>query len=201
MNIYEVLRSPRITEKNTMLAAQSKYTFNVAREATKLEIKAAVEKMFNVQVVAVNTISNHGEIKRAGRTRQHRTAGERARQMRVWQERRELVRGGVASAFAGHAEGAVDLVGGVGRRRDVAGAVQVVALQVGGLVVLHVGGLHEPGLGREEEGAVDARGLELLHRHRVLRTKQPSRQNTDCTNPARLRHGWRPSVGIDPPFG
>jgi large subunit ribosomal protein L23 len=67
MNIYEVLRSPRITEKNTMLAEQNKYTFNVAREATKLEIKAAVEKMFSVRVVHVNTINNHGEIKNVGR--------------------------------------------------------------------------------------------------------------------------------------
>lgn len=69
MNIYEVLRSPRITEKNTMLGDHNKYTFNVARDATKLEIKAAVEKMFNVRVVHVNTISNHGEVKRVGRAR------------------------------------------------------------------------------------------------------------------------------------
>jgi len=67
MNIYEVLRGPRITEKNTMLADQSKYTFNVAREATKLEIKQAVERMFNVRVTAVNTINNHGETKRVGK--------------------------------------------------------------------------------------------------------------------------------------
>lgn len=69
MNIYEVLRSPRITEKNTMLGDLQKYTFNVAREATKLEIKAAVERMFKVRVVKVNTINNHGEMKRVGRKR------------------------------------------------------------------------------------------------------------------------------------
>lgn len=67
MNIYEVLRGPRITEKNTALAAQNKYTFNVALEATKIEIKQAVEQMFNVHVVKVNTITTHGEIKRVGR--------------------------------------------------------------------------------------------------------------------------------------
>ena len=67
MNIYEVLRSPRITEKNTMLGELNKYTFNVARPATKLEIKQAVEKMFNVRVVKVNTITHHGEMKRVGR--------------------------------------------------------------------------------------------------------------------------------------
>jgi large subunit ribosomal protein L23 len=67
MNLYEVLRRPRITEKNTLLAEQSKYTFDVARAATKQEIKQAVERMFNVRVVAVNTITNHGEVKRAGR--------------------------------------------------------------------------------------------------------------------------------------
>lgn len=69
MNIYEVLRSPRITEKNTALAAQNKYTFNVAKAANKLEIKQAVEKMFNVRVTAVNTITHHGEMKRTGRAR------------------------------------------------------------------------------------------------------------------------------------
>ena len=73
MNIYEVLRSPRITEKNTMLAEQNKYTFNVARHATKQEIKQAVEKMFNVHVVAVNVITRHGENKRVGPYRRIKT--------------------------------------------------------------------------------------------------------------------------------
>jgi len=73
MNIYEVLRGPRITEKNTALAAQNKYTFDVAMAATKLEIKQAVEKMFSVQVVKVNTITTHGEIKRVGKYGRNRT--------------------------------------------------------------------------------------------------------------------------------
>ena len=67
MNIYEVLRGPRITEKNTALASLNKYTFNVANEATKQEIKQAVEKMFNVHVTKVNTITHHGETKRVGK--------------------------------------------------------------------------------------------------------------------------------------
>ena len=73
MNVYEVLRSPRITEKNTMLAEQNKYTFNVARHATKQEIKQAVEKMFNVHVVAVNVVTRHGELKRVGPYRRIKT--------------------------------------------------------------------------------------------------------------------------------
>lgn len=69
MNIYEVLRSPRITEKNTLVGEQNKYTFNVARHATKLEIKAAVEKFFEVHVTKVNVITHHGELKHVGPNR------------------------------------------------------------------------------------------------------------------------------------
>jgi large subunit ribosomal protein L23 len=75
VNVYEVLRSPRITEKNTSLADQGKFTFNVAREATKVDVKIAVEKMFNVHVEAVNTITHHGELKRVGPNRHVRSKG------------------------------------------------------------------------------------------------------------------------------
>ncbi|MCL4507962.1 MAG: 50S ribosomal protein L23 [Chloroflexi bacterium] len=69
MNIYEVLRSPRITEKNTQLGVLNKYTFNVAPEATKLEIKQAVEFMFKVHVQTVNTMNRRGDERRVGRWR------------------------------------------------------------------------------------------------------------------------------------
>ena len=48
MHLYEVLRQPLITEKNTMLQAQGKYAFEVAEKANKHQIKQAVEKAFKV---------------------------------------------------------------------------------------------------------------------------------------------------------
>jgi large subunit ribosomal protein L23 len=69
MHSYDVLRRPVITEKNTMLTEQSKYTFEVAREANKPQIKEAVEKAFKVKVVSVNVIHVPGKMRRAGRQR------------------------------------------------------------------------------------------------------------------------------------
>ncbi len=67
MHLYEVLRRPLITEKNTMLQAQGKYVFEVAEEANKHQIKQAVEKVFKVKVVLVNVMTVPGKTKRVGR--------------------------------------------------------------------------------------------------------------------------------------
>jgi large subunit ribosomal protein L23 len=67
MHLYEVLRRPLITEKLTGLQAQSKYAFEVASEANKPQIKQAVEKAFDVKVAAVNVMTVHGKMRRAGR--------------------------------------------------------------------------------------------------------------------------------------
>ena len=67
MHLYEVLRRPLITEKNTMLQAQGKYAFEIAREANKQQIKQAVEKAFKVNVLAVNVMTVPGERRRVGR--------------------------------------------------------------------------------------------------------------------------------------
>ena len=67
MHLYEVLRRPLITEKNTVLQAEGKYAFEVAREANKLQIKQAVEKAFKVKVAAVNVMTVHGKKRRVGR--------------------------------------------------------------------------------------------------------------------------------------
>ena len=67
MHLYEVLRRPVITEKNTILQAQGKYAFEVAGGANKLQIKQAVEKAFNVQVTAVNVMGVPGKKRRVGR--------------------------------------------------------------------------------------------------------------------------------------
>jgi large subunit ribosomal protein L23 len=69
MHIYEVLRRPVITEKNTILIEQNKYTFEVAREANKAQIKQAVEHAFKVSVASVNVIHVPGKMRRAGRRR------------------------------------------------------------------------------------------------------------------------------------
>jgi len=57
MHLYEVLRRPLVTEKNTALQAQGKYAFEVAGEASKEQIKQAVEKAFNVTVTQVNVMT------------------------------------------------------------------------------------------------------------------------------------------------
>ncbi|MBI2885803.1 MAG: 50S ribosomal protein L23 [Chloroflexi bacterium] len=68
MHVYEVLRRPVVTEKSTLLQGQSKYVFEVATAANKAQIKEAVEKAFNVKVLAVNVSKVHGKIRRMGRT-------------------------------------------------------------------------------------------------------------------------------------
>ncbi len=61
---YDVVRSPHITEKSTMASEHNAVVFKVANDATKPEIKAAVEALFNVKVTAVNTIVQKGKTKR-----------------------------------------------------------------------------------------------------------------------------------------
>ena len=67
MQLFEVLRRPLVTEKNTALQAQSKYAFEVDRDANKVQVKQAVEKAFKVTVTAVNIITVRGKEKRVGR--------------------------------------------------------------------------------------------------------------------------------------
>ena len=61
---YDVIVSPAITEKSTMASEQNLVFFNVAKKASKPEIKAAVEALFGVKVMAVNTLVRKGKIKR-----------------------------------------------------------------------------------------------------------------------------------------
>ncbi|UCC16338.1 MAG: 50S ribosomal protein L23 [Dehalococcoidales bacterium] len=67
MHLYEVLRRPLITEKSTVLQAEGKYAFEVAREANKALVKEAVEKAFKVDVLKVNIINMKGKSRRLGR--------------------------------------------------------------------------------------------------------------------------------------
>ena len=60
---YDVILSPVITEKATMASEHNQVVFKVARDATKPQIKEAVEKLFDVKVKSVNTLVRKGKIK------------------------------------------------------------------------------------------------------------------------------------------
>ena len=60
---YDVILKPVITEKSMAGTAEKKYTFLVHPEANKSQIKEAVEKMYNVNVMDVNTLNYHGKRK------------------------------------------------------------------------------------------------------------------------------------------
>lgn len=61
---YDVIRTPAITEKSTLVSENNQVVFNVAKDASKPEIKAAVEALFGVKVKAVNTLVRKGKVKR-----------------------------------------------------------------------------------------------------------------------------------------
>ena len=61
---YDVVVAPHITEKSTMLSEHNAVVFKVAADASKPQIKAAVEALFGVTVTAVNTIVSKGKTKR-----------------------------------------------------------------------------------------------------------------------------------------
>lgn len=76
---HSIIRYPSITEKNTsMRETQNKYVFEVMRTATKPEIKEAVEKLFAVTVLSVNTILVKGKLKRMGRNVGYRSDWKKA---------------------------------------------------------------------------------------------------------------------------
>lgn len=67
MNLFDIIRRPLVTEKNTALQAQGKYGFEVNVNATKFQIKQAVEKGFKVNVTDVNVMMVRGRERRVGR--------------------------------------------------------------------------------------------------------------------------------------
>jgi large subunit ribosomal protein L23 len=62
--MYDIIRSPVITEKATQASEHNQVTFRVRKDASKPEIKAAIEGLFNVKVKAVNTLNQKGKVKR-----------------------------------------------------------------------------------------------------------------------------------------
>jgi large subunit ribosomal protein L23 len=67
VNLFEVIRRPLVTEKNTALQAAGKYGFEVDSDASKEQIKQAVEKGFKVTVTSVNVMTVRGKERRVGR--------------------------------------------------------------------------------------------------------------------------------------
>src|SRR5665647_2442730 len=62
----DIILAPVVTEKSTTVSVEGKYTFKVNPNATKIEIKNAVEKLFNVKVLRVNTMNLFGKNKKVG---------------------------------------------------------------------------------------------------------------------------------------
>ncbi len=62
--LFDVILSPVITEKATALSEHNKVVFRVAKNATKPQIKHAVERLFDVKVASVNTLVRKGKVKR-----------------------------------------------------------------------------------------------------------------------------------------
>ncbi len=68
MTARDIIIKPVITEKSmTGVASGNKYTFRVAKKATKIDIARAVEEIFNVKVAKVNTVNVRGRLRRQGR--------------------------------------------------------------------------------------------------------------------------------------
>ena len=91
---YDIIRRPVITEKAMNGAAWNQVTFNVARNATKPQIREAVETLFGVKVEAVNTLNQQGKVKR----------------FRGRKGRRNAVKKAVVTLAEGHR---VDVTGGI----------------------------------------------------------------------------------------
>jgi large subunit ribosomal protein L23 len=62
--LYDVIRAPLVTEKATLVSENNQVVFKVAITASKPDIKEAVERLFNVKVLAVNTLIRKGKMKR-----------------------------------------------------------------------------------------------------------------------------------------
>jgi large subunit ribosomal protein L23 len=69
MNEYDVVRRPIVTEKSSLLKdTGNQYVFEVQRDANKIEIKKAIEKLFKVKVVSVRVANMDGKVKKLGKS-------------------------------------------------------------------------------------------------------------------------------------
>ncbi len=77
-NAYDVIRAPAITEKSTLVSEHNQVVFKVANDATKADVKAAVESLFSVKVKAVNTQVRKGKMKAFRNIRSRQSDTKRA---------------------------------------------------------------------------------------------------------------------------
>ena len=63
---YDIIKRPVITEQSMAQTEMKRYTFEVAKDANKIEIAKAVEEIFGVKVAKVNTVRMQGKVKRTG---------------------------------------------------------------------------------------------------------------------------------------
>ncbi|MGI6204916.1 MAG: 50S ribosomal protein L23 [Anaerovoracaceae bacterium] len=75
---YDVILKPVVTERSMEDAQEKKYTFKVAKDANKTEVKMAVEEIFDVEVKNVNIMNVKGKLKRMGRTAGMTAASKKA---------------------------------------------------------------------------------------------------------------------------
>ena len=75
---YDIIKRPIITEKAALLAEKAVYTFEVAKDANKVEIKKAIEEIFGVKVVAIRTVNVHRKPKRMSRYEGFKSAYKKA---------------------------------------------------------------------------------------------------------------------------
>jgi len=78
MNSYDIIIKPVLSEKSYDGIPQKRYTFKVSPNATKTQIKIAVEEIFNVKVEKVNTMNVMGKMKRMGKTEGRRPGYKKA---------------------------------------------------------------------------------------------------------------------------
>ncbi len=78
MDPRDIIKKPIVTEKSTRLMEMNKYTFAVDRRANKIQIKEAIETIFNVRVLDVNTMQMLGKMKRMGRHEGRRPSWKKA---------------------------------------------------------------------------------------------------------------------------
>ena len=78
MTAYDIILEPILSEKSYDGIPNKRYTFKVAKTATKTQIKAAVEQVFGVKVAKVNTANYDGKLKRMGRNEGRRPAYKKA---------------------------------------------------------------------------------------------------------------------------
>ncbi len=78
MTAYDIIIEPILSEKSYDGIANKRYTFKVVKSATKTQIKAAVEQIFQVKVDKVNTSNYDGKLKRMGRNEGRRSASKKA---------------------------------------------------------------------------------------------------------------------------